>query len=225
MGKQLKPDSEQDKVQGKARADRIRYLRNLLDVSREKFAKKHGISLGTLQSWEDVRYGGLTDKGAAQLLEAFQAEGIVNCTIEWLMYGKGEKPTKKSFLDEFLGQSALKSDDAILANELQLFSQLHKNPVDLAITDDGLVPFYLPGEHVAGERFFGQEIVKAVGYTCIVQTQAGVLLVRKVELGTQEGTYNLVCTNPETTVAEPALSNTKLLSAAPIIWIRRPRVI
>lgn len=195
MGRPPKSDSDQDKAQGKARADRIRYLRESIDISREKFAKKHGIALGTLQSWEDVRYGGLTDKGAAQLVEAFQAEGIANCTIEWLMYEKGKKPTKKSFLDEFLNQSTFQSDGAILANELQLFFQLHRNPVDLAVTDDGLAPFYLPGEQVTGEKLFGQDIVKAIGYHCIVQTQTGRLLVRKVELGTQEGMYNLVCTN------------------------------
>jgi len=218
MAKRLKPSIEQ----GKQRAERIRYLRKLLDISREKFATKYGIAYGSLQNWEDVRYGGLTENGACLLVPAFQAEGITSCSIEWLLYGKGEPPARQSFLDQFLAPKI--DDDRILAEELQLFAKLHPNSIDAKVVDDGLSPYLVQGDHVAGEKLFAEDIVKAVGKPCIVQTQAGLILIRKLESGGQAGCYDLVCTNSTTTVSPSLEKDVKLFSAAPIIWIRKPRI-
>ncbi|MDF2868216.1 MAG: hypothetical protein K0S11_1686 [Gammaproteobacteria bacterium] len=220
MGKRIKVSVEQSKQ----RAERIRYLRKLVDISREKFAKKHNIAPGSLQNWEDARYGGLTESGACQLAPAFQAEGIISCTIEWLLYGQGDKPTMSNFLDKFLAQPTVKPDEAMLVEELQVFSKLHPNSIDIRVTDDGLAPFFMLGDHVAGEKLFNDDIQKAIGYACIVQTQAGSILIRKVEMGSQVGCYNLICTNPDTTIGNPIETNIQLFSAAPIIWIRKPRI-
>lgn len=221
MEKKIRQPSEQ----GKQRAERIKYLRiELLDnISRPKFAKKHGISKGSLQNWEDVRYGGLTENGAQELLEAFQSEGI-NCTLEWLLYGKGETPFRQSFLDKILSQPLAKSDEALLTEELQVFYKLHQNAVDMIIHDDALAPCFLPGFHVAGEKLFSQDIYKAIGTACIVQLQNGTILTRVVTAGSLPEHYTLVSTNPQTTVEEPIIKNIKLFSAAPIFWIRKPKL-
>jgi hypothetical protein len=201
------------------RAQRIRHLRKtVLKLSRKEFCQKHNIAEPTLRNWEELRYGGLTEKSVTDLVAAFQAEGI-DCDTNWLLYGKGHDPLLRSWLD-----TSLKSDEALLAEELKLFYQLHRNVVDTIINDDGLTPCYQLGYRVAGERFFNQDISKATGLPSIVQTQAGKIFTRLVKPGTISEHYTLVCTNPHTAVSEPIMENIKLFSAAPIIWCRRPRI-
>jgi transcriptional regulator with XRE-family HTH domain len=219
MAKHVKTDSQQ----GIERAERIRYLRKLLDFSREKFAKRHGISPGSLQNWEDVRYGGLTENGAQQLLQAFQNEGL-NCTLEWLLFGHGIAPQPRSLLDQFTTYPTYKTDEELLAEELQLFLNIHSNPVDARVMDDALAPYYVPGDHVAGEKLFNSSVEKAIGLPCIAQTQAGEVLLRIVQPGSQTGLYHLTSSNPAATVSNAFLADVKLFSAAPIIWIRKPRI-
>ncbi len=217
MPKQVKTSSQQ----GFERAERLRYLRKLLGLSREKFAKRNGISPGSLQNWEDVRYGGLTENGAQQLLQAFQAEGV-SCSLEWLLFGYGESPRVRNLLEQFVPAFIQKSDEEMLAEELQLFLNLHQNSADARVIDDGLAPYLQIGDHVAGEKLFNANIDKAIGLPCIVQPQVGSILLRVVQQGTQPGYYDLVCVNP--TSQQPTLIDIKLFSAAPIIWIRKPRI-
>lgn len=216
MGKNRKPPSEQ----AIERAKRIRHIReNILKLSREKFCQKHSdISPYTLQNWEDLRYGGLTDKSVSLLVAAFQAEGI-DCDSNWILYGQGDDPVLRSWLG-----SPAQSDTDLLAEELKVFHQLHKHAVDAIIGDDGLAPCFMPGYRVAGKKLFNQHINKALGLPCIVQTQDGQILTRLVKASTMPEHYILACTNPKTTASDQVLDNIKLLYAAPIIWCRRPSV-
>jgi hypothetical protein len=215
MGKKTNPPSDE----AIERAKRIRHLREkVLKLSREAFCLKHNISPYTLQNWEDLRYGGLTDKSVTRLVAAFQAEGI-DCDSGWILYGKGEDPLLRSWLS-----SSAQSDTDLLAEELKVFHQLHKHAVDAVINDDGLAPCFMPGYRVAGKKLFNQSINKALGLPCIVQTQDGQILTRLIKAGALAEHYTLTCTNLQTTVKEPILEHTKLLYAAPIIWCRRPSV-
>lgn len=201
------------------RAKRIRHLRDkVLKVSREVFCKKHNLSTATLRNWEELRYGGVTENSVAKLVAAFQVEGI-NCDSNWLLYGKGQDPILQSWLG-----TPHRTDEALLAEELQLFYQLHRNVVDAIISDDALFPCFISGFRVAGERLFHQDISKAIGLPSIVQTHAGQIYTRLIRQSSIPEHYTLVCINPHTTVSEPILENIKLFSAAPIIWSRRPRI-
>lgn len=75
---------------------RIKQLRELTLLSRRAFAKKHKISFGTLQSWEDGRSKeGLSENSAIILAIAFTKEGYL-CSKEWILYGTGEAPYVKN---------------------------------------------------------------------------------------------------------------------------------
>lgn len=215
---------------GEERAKRVYYLRkSVLKLSRAKFAEKHKIPSGSLQNWEDVRYGGLTEHGARKLIKAFKAEGI-DCDINWLLYGRGDEPVIQTLggnltLPDSSNYSLTEKntpDEIALAEELKTFYRFHQNAVDTIIADDGLAPFFQAGYHVAGEKLFHQDIARAIGMACIIQTQDGKLLVRQLEKAEQAGCYNLSCTNPKSRLTN--LENIKLFSAAPIIWIRKPRI-
>lgn len=211
-------------VQGIARAKRIRFLREeVLKLSREKFAQAFNISRGALQNWEDARYSGLTDNGAIQLTKAFQAAGITGCSEEWLLYGRGKTPHLMSELDRLV-KSTIPDDETSIAQELQTFYRLHQNAMDAIVQDDGLEPCLVPGDYVAGVKFFAGEIHKAIGFICIVQLQNGEIMIRKLSIGEKEAFYTLSCTNPSAKVSKPIVNDAKIFSAAPIIWVRKPAV-
>lgn len=75
---------------------RIKQLRERTLLSRRAFGKKHNISFGTLQSWEDGRSKeGLSENSAVILAIAFTKEGYI-CNKEWILYGTGEAPYIKN---------------------------------------------------------------------------------------------------------------------------------
>jgi DNA-binding transcriptional regulator YiaG len=220
MGELKQP---RDKVVASERAKRIKALRELVGYSRHKFCEKYakyGIKLGTLQSWEDVRWNGVSEKGAATLVKIFKEEGI-NITVEWLLFGVGDNPLKHLDRFKIAGAITKVSPDETIAQELRFFHQLNEGAVDTVIADDGLAPWLMPGDRVAGKRLFEHEIAEAIDHPCIIQTLAGNVVVRWLKKGDDVDHYTLVCTNPNTKVNEPHLENIKLFSAAPIVWIRR----
>ncbi len=200
------------------RANRIRYLRNALRYSAVKFGEKHGIALSSLRDWESTKSGGkstgLTASGALKLVTAFQAEGV-DCTLEWLIYGKGEDPLLK--------MKAKQEESAVpaLNQEISLLHKLHPNSIDVMVSDEGMEPAFSKGDCVAGIRCFGADVHKLIGSNCIVQIQGGPLLVRKLMAGTQVNRYNLMAINSKG-VSEPVMKNVEIFSAARIFWIRKP---
>lgn len=206
----------------KARAERVRYLReDVLDLSRAKMAKRFdGIFEGTLQTWEYGHHGGLTEKGAKLLTQAAESMGI-KCSIEWLLYGIGEKPAP--LLNQKLKDpiKERKSENQAIIEELCLLREIYPTVVDTIVSDDGMAPCFLPGDYVAGERFFGNELSKAIGKACIIQTQTGASLIRLLKEGNPEKGYMISCINPHTSVQDPILEGVPLFSAAPVFWMRR----
>jgi len=210
---------------GKQRADRLRRIRESLKLSRNELCQKYkhfGITASTLQSWEDVRWKGLTEKGAQKLVKAFKEEGL-EVTVEWLMFGIGENPLENEefIAPSFLNKNFQLSEDSIITQELNLFHKLNPNSIDTIITDDGMVPWLKPGDHVAGKCYFENDMEIAIGSPCILQTATGITLVRMLHSGSDTGLYTLSCANPNATVKEPIMKDIKLFSAAPIIWIRK----
>lgn len=207
------------------RGYRLRHLRKALRFSRSALSEKSKndlgeISEGAIKNWEYGRYGGLTEKGAKKLIQVFKQEGL-DCTVEWLLYGIGEDPTSFFTLLKHASQKSNASTETIITQELKIFYQLNKYPVDCIISDDAMTPTLLPGDHVAGSRYFDKDIELTVGHPCIVQTHTGSILVRIVKMGNQDGLFTLESSNPNTTASQATIENIKLFSAAPVLWIRK----
>lgn len=219
-------EQEQNNSLAIDRAERIKRLRRNLRYSRQKFSdkyKKLGITASALQSWEDIRWNGLTEKGAHLLAQAFQEEGL-QVTVQWLLFGIGEDPLGNiAFpLDMPLLHTLIKpSEKNNIAKELRLFHQHITEGIDTVITDDGLAPWLAPGDYVAGKRYFDNDIEKAIGSPCIVQTLAGETLVRMLTSGSDLELYTLACSNPVSTNTQRIIEDIRLFSAAPILWIRK----
>lgn len=250
MEKTKQKNKKETSELARARAQRIRGLRDALRYSREEFGEKHtkhGVTAAAIQSWEAIRWRGLTEDGAHRLAACFKVEGL-NVTVEWLMYGIGEDPMEqaikigmakllpKSFSNRLeepvpqyttaITQAAVPhtpklSEKEIISQELKLFHQLNPGCTDAIVTDDGLAPWLAVGDHVAGQRYFDNDMEHGINHFCIIQMMNGSTLIRLLKPGNDIGYYDLLCTNPNTTAIDPKLENVKLFSVAPIIWIRK----
>lgn len=219
----------------KARGKRLRYIReNMLGLSRNKFARRHKdkkLTINNLQNMEDGRFKGMKVEHVELLMPILEDEGII-CSKFWLLEGTGEAPRFGSYLEQISGENPTpaqpstelnaqdKPDEIAIAIELRAFRECHIDAVDAIISDDALGPCFLNGDHVAGVRYTGTEIVKAIGLPCIIQTQTGQVLIRKLNAGHAEGYYNL--TGASAANKQYTIIDIKLFSAAPIIWWSRP---
>lgn len=206
------------------RAQRVRYVREkVLGLTRKEFSRKSAISASSLQNWEQNRLEkGLTEAAAQRLVKAFREEGA-DCTIEWLLYDIGEKPS--SPFSKQTMKSLLKSpDEEIIAKELKLYHELNPNSIDTVVSDDGMSPMCWPGDYVAGKRYIGEDIKKTIGLPCIVELETNELIVRMLEQGEEENRFNLYCANTNASTKK-IIRNATVKSSAPILWLRRRTVI
>lgn len=214
--------NEENLSSARTRAERLRFLREkVLRVSRAEMEQMTTISEASIENWEYARYSGLTERGAKRIENASQKMGI-NCTAKWLLYGIGKGP------DVHIWASANKpkdnvpelSQEEIITEELQLFHRLNKHAIDFIIQDGSMLPFFQPGDYVAGIQHFDKDFGKAINQICIVKTMMGDISIRILKAGTEQGYYSLHCTNQNKS-ASLNIENIKLFSAAPILWSRR----
>lgn len=214
----------------KQRGNRVRILRTALRLSRRAFAEKYGIPRGTLQNWEDGRYGGLTEKGAMQLMDIMRQEGLY-CSTEWLLHGIGEAPLiAKAY--EYTAMSPISVQDvslerlvyqemAFIDEELTLYRKhYHPHVLDMQVPDEKMAPYYHQGDVVAGRKRYNQDIAKLAGQICIVQLNDGTVLLRELYASQVANRYQLRCVNN----AQPDefnIQEVELICAAPIVWCRR----
>lgn len=212
-----------------ARGKRLKSLRTLADLSRKALEEMYQISASTIQSWEDGKAGGLTEKGALRVTAALRNQGV-QCSTEWLLYGAGIGPqliendngrlaeTVAEYQVKATGRSA---DDNAIMQELLVFRMHNQNAIDMVIIDDAMAPVYNIGDYVGGKRRTRQEIEQLIGTNCIVETANGEVMARRLKKGQKDGTYSLFGINPDTQLSYPTIYDVVVISAAPIIWHRR----
>ncbi len=210
----------------KKRGERLKLLRiELLRLSRNALADMYDIPAGTIQNWEDARHGGLTEKGARRFIEVLKSQGI-ECKLEWLLYGIGYPPEQLSHQNYKLSSakhlvSNQEKEIDNIAKELMLFYEHNVNAVDLIVSDDAMWPRFMQGDHLAGKRYFNEDLNKLIGQSCIIQTQSGIVTVRQLLAGNKPDHYDLVSINRESKIDELDLFGVRIFSAAPVLWIRR----
>lgn len=219
------------KSNAESRGKRLKSLRMMTGLSRKALEEQYNISASTIQSWEDAKAGGLTEKGAKRVIKVFKEEGI-RCSLDWLLFGIGFAPqlSNKLFDEEEGGEGSFgeatitaepQSEDRAIVNELLVFRQSNPDAVEFIVADDGMGPFYNVGDYIAGKRRLSPGHDAVVGMDCIVETKDNEILFRRIKAGSKPGTYNLVAINIDTSVAQPVLYDRELISAAPVIWHRR----
>jgi len=217
----IRPEHHAEEKAKIARGERLMRVRGMANLSRSDVAQKYGISADTLKNWELGRHTGLTEQGAKRILTALKKAGI-QCSMGWLLNGVGAAPV---IIDELADNARNNSLDlaegkeiyTALPAEVQMFCEQHPNAFSMRVIDDGMEPCYFVGDYVAGERCYQQDLPKIVGKYCIVETQMGEILLRRVRKGSKEGHYSLQCINILTAHPTPLIYDIELASAAPVI--------
>jgi transcriptional regulator with XRE-family HTH domain len=215
-------------TEAQLRAERIKKVRNLANLTRKQMCERSSIKPQTLIGWEVARHGGLSKTGAKKVIECVAKEGVV-CTFEWLFDGVGQGPTVIPDYQNFSSLTtpstdegqAPRDDHANIIEELRVFKQHFTNSTELQISDDSMLPMFEKGDYVAGVKYYHAEISQQINKICIVQLDTGLSLLRVLKLGKDSDRYTLVCTNYQTSVTDPIIHNVKVISAAPIIWHRK----
>lgn len=206
-----------------ARADRLRRVRNMANLSRKEICDTEELNVNTYKGWEIARYGGLPLDGAHKVIKRIAKAGVI-CTADWLLHGGGSEPytiPKTTKINRKAKPEDTTQADENIIQEIMVFQSHFANAIYTNITDDALFPKIKIGDYVAGIRYFDKEIKKYIDEDCILQTRDGRILVRQLKKSRDQDTYMLICTNSQTSVDMPVLYDVELESAAPILRIYR----
>jgi hypothetical protein len=202
---------------------RVEYACGLTSKTRKGFCEDHGLSYDTLLSITGQRLK-LSYKIARRLCNGLNAENIA-CTPEWLLHGIGDIPYIMPVFQIGRGSQFNNSLPAGgIEDEANYFIQKHKDHIVDLIRDDAMLPLYHAGDYVGGQRFYGEDIQGCYGYNCILELEDKTTLVRHLGRATKATQYVLSALNLHSNVVQPHILTSKLISAAPIIWHRRPAV-
>jgi transcriptional regulator with XRE-family HTH domain len=215
----------------KAKGERLKRIRNLANLSREEFCVDTEFTLAALISWEMGRFNGLSAKGAARVIARVAKEGVF-CTPEWLLYEVGAGPEVKADYKKLQPQpenvdseTAVIPEKTAIIEELILFRKLNKNAIDYVIEDDAMLPHYRAGDYVAGTKRFGEKIKSLISMDCIVQMNDGRIIMRNLQLGPRENSFNLISTNLHAKTKDAIIYDVNIVVAAPVLWHRRKDLI
>lgn len=161
----------------KARAARLKEARDVAGLTLKETASSGMINFNTLCGWEIGKHGGLTERGALLVIKRLE-EFNTECSLEWLLYGEGESPKKRTSISAEQNETANKWTTSLH----KLILQANPDLLCLQITDASMAPEYNIGDHVYGSPFALDihQLSPISGKTVLVQEQSGNLILRKL---------------------------------------------
>lgn len=200
---------------------RVRIAITLCGMKLPAFGKKYKISFSHLYAIEKGERS-LNKKTAERIASGVRQEGY-SCTLKWLLTGEDSPPLKGGLKiaesEESNTLLSVLSPELKIMKETSFFQQLYNNSIVSCVLDNGMEPFYAMGDYVGG--LFAENFKDAVGKDCIIITEEGDQLVRRLLKGSKRGYYTLFCVNPFTKESPPILFDHTIKTVAPIIWHRR----
>lgn len=194
------------------KAERLKKVRSLTGLSQADFCKNADVKEATYISWENARYGGLTQKGAEKIIDYLLTKTDVVCTHEWLFHGNGIGPS-------VIAATENQDPHATVDKEVELFKALNKNAIITHIGDDSMLP-ELPINTIVGGTSKIHSPDKCLNKNCIIKTSNGLTLVRKLSKSKKENYFTVTATNLGSEAEHLILQDIELIEIAPIIWIR-----
>ncbi|MBN8828964.1 MAG: hypothetical protein J0H68_09685 [Sphingobacteriia bacterium] len=199
--------------------ERIRFLRQMIGISRETIEKKYDLSSSTLFSWENGRLP-LTDKGIKRCLEIFRKEGI-SVTEEWIRHGTGYEPIFTKESSSFLVMPTTKSLPANskidTLKEIEIIKTLYSDIIIYFIDTQEMSPKFNVGDYVAG-KVCHNEIYELHNMNCIVHLETGEYIFRRIIVN-NDNSYTLICDNPLSS-PNPVIYNPPIKKIAPVMFHR-----
>ncbi len=212
-----------------ARAERLRRVRGLSNLSRQELCEQEGLNYNTLRGWELGRFGGLSETGAKRVSLRLLEAGVL-CSPDWLLYEIGPSPefappATHTPAEVALIETELTPDQAkqnkFIAEEVQLFRTHYARSLDFLVRDESMLPQFEPGDIVAGVKT--TDFASLIGKIAIVVLKEGTTLLRQVHQDPNHlNRFMLIATNIAAGSPHSALSNIKIHAAARVLWHRTP---
>lgn len=195
-------------------------------LSRKDFEELLGISANTIQSWETPkkRGSGLTEKGAKRIASTIRKLNIA-CSYEWILTGVGNGPI---LVGPMIQETQLPIPPPVdwgfaesIQKEIAFFKSINQQAVVTAVTDNGMQPFFSMGDYVGGRKTILEDYSGFVGKNCIIETDDGLVLIRRLLRYESPSTNMTICLNLDTDVKDYVLYNIKICSIAEVVWHRK----
>ena len=197
----------------KSRAARLKEARDIAGLTLKEMASTGLMNFNTLCGWETAKHGGLTERGALLVVKRL-SECNTQCSIEWLLYGQGQRPGKKTLLGNIaLGESTNK----LAASMHKLIIDSNPGLLCIQITDSSMAPEYNIGDYVYGSPFSPDiyQLSSISDRPIIVKLEAGDLILRKLRANQISNEIILLTCNQS--FHPPFLYNPKIEIIATII--------
>lgn len=208
--KKVLQDSELSSPQH--RAERLRTLRNISNLSRKELCSLSDININTYKGWELARFGGLPLDGADKVIDTVSNKGVL-ATTAWLLHGISPAPTLVNENEP----SVTTNHNDIIMREFSVFNQANNgNAILFKIKNDANYPYLVEGDYVAGVRHHGVDILNCLNKLCIIQSSNAIEDICIVKESHTNGMYTLISTN-HSSKHQLILPEVKLTYVAPII--------
>lgn len=203
-------------------AQRLKYLRSLTRLSRDRLAKKHNFPEITLRSWETNKVK-LSHKGLLRCIELYKKEGIF-VTEEWLKNGTGPQPFLTgdvAALNYVNINKEIQSEDenSRILRDSNALKELYPEMFIHYITSDEMLPQYKVGDFVGG-IFHYKDFENFHNHDCIIFLEYGKIIFRRVIIS-DDNHCNLVSINPFTASREAIIFSPKIKGIAPVMFHRK----
>ncbi len=209
-------------------AQRLKYIRTLLRLTRPYIHEKYELSADTLNAWESGRIK-LTDKGLERCLKIYNKEGAF-VSKSWILTGEGLMPKLSLSLSGYFdsaingeeSEGILNDEESIILSEIEFFKKTRPTATVMLVSRDDMLPLYSKGDYVGGHFRSGEDLKDCLGRDCIIETYEGERYFRRLSNLSSDGVCNLVSLNPNSEGnLEPVLFNVEIARAAPVVWVRR----
>ena|ERR1700677_4047876 len=180
--------------------ERLRYIRELLDLPLVTMAKRHGLGRFQLYNWESGRVK-VTQMVLTKYLPCLEKEGI-KVEPTWILNGLGNAPTKT---DPFpisnidfnhpitIGEIP---ESALMIKDVSSFISNHDNPICIFVESNFMKPYYNEGDYVCGDLMFSfEKIASLVDRNCIILIKGKGPIVRRILSVNGDKTFDLVGTS------------------------------
>ena len=227
MGRPKSSLTLEDKI---SKGYRVRNLRETLGFTRSDIEKKYGIKASTLRSTESGM-NALTLSLARNLCLVANDNGY-DCTIDWLISGKGEQPkiqqgTKLQFnglqdqkLEEKKVTALLESQSLAISYDVRNFLNSYNGyEVDVfRVCDDAMTPQFKIGDYVGGIAISLNKLQDYLDCSFIFELDSGKKILRNFTK--YQSDYILYGTNFRHAGAPSVIFNPTLVKAFPVFWHR-----
>lgn len=192
-----------NETSNKAKGLRLRYLREYTGLARAEIAKIAGVTYGTYKDWE-IGYFNVPRRRIEKMIDELCCRDFV-CSAEWVEHGAGLFPAW--------------SENKKIKAELEVFFNVNPNATSFEVSNQSMFPIYQCGDIVAGIKYEGNDVQSAMNKDCIIELEDETILFRNLKKSNKQKLFNLISTNLNS--ENPIISEVKIKSAAPVIWIRR----